>query len=91
MCELNAIELIWAQLKKIFSNHNLNNNPKEINHLILKSLDSMDAKFWKDCINYCKIFEGKYWIIDGMTDIATQNLITNFGEDSETDEYYSNF
>jgi hypothetical protein len=51
----------------------------------------MDAKFWKDCINYCKIFEGKYWIIDGMTDIATQNLITNFGEDSETDEYYSKF
>jgi transposase len=48
MCEFNAIELIWSQLKKIFSKHNLSNNSEEINHFILKSFDSMDAKFWKD-------------------------------------------
>jgi hypothetical protein len=78
-------------IEKDFFMHNLNNNSEEINHLILKSFNSMDAKFWKDGRNHCEKFEEKYWIIAGITDNAAEDLIIHFGEDSETDEYNSHF
>ncbi len=44
-CELNPIELIWAQLKKIISKYNFNNNSIEFSKLISNALKKLTQIF----------------------------------------------
>ena len=63
-CELNPIELVWAQLKKEISKNNFNNNVVEFRNLISKSFKKINAKFWRKCIRHVVKIEGKFWMRD---------------------------
>jgi hypothetical protein len=57
----------------------------------LRCFAEIDVKFWQNCINHCRKIEENYWKIDGVTEKVTEKLVINFGNDSETDDYDSEF
>jgi transposase len=63
-CELNPIELIWAQLKKIISKHNFNNNSIEFSKLISNAFKKIDSNYWRKCIGHVVKIESNFFIND---------------------------
>jgi hypothetical protein len=63
--------------------HNIENNSEEVLHLISKAFDSINAKFWQNCI--------KHWEINGITEETAEDLVINFGEDSDKDDWDLDF
>jgi len=94
-CQLNPIELIWADLKRFIENNN-NNNQHSINFietLIHNSIKNINSDKWKACIEHTSKIEEDYWKSDGIVDNMTEELIIDFNSDSETesdstDSYY---
>jgi transposase len=82
-CIFNPIENVWSQMKQFFGKHNLNNNKEQIEELILKSFEEITPENWKQ---YCKELENEFWLSDGILDLeSSENVIINFGEESESD------
>jgi transposase len=63
-CELNPIELIWAQLKELISKHNFNNNTQEFKNLISEAFAKINDNFWRKCIRHTTKIESDFWISD---------------------------
>jgi transposase len=80
-CELNPIELVWAQLKKIIAKHNFNNNSIEFKNPISKAFLEIDSNFCLNCIKHVVNIESQFWINDKIinSDITNEhNYCDNF-------------
>jgi transposase len=84
-CQFNAIEMVWSQMKQFFGKYNLDNNFKQIYDLIIRSLNEITSENWQNYIKHCKDLENNYWISDNISDQNFENVILNFGEESESD------
>ncbi len=83
-CELNPIELVMAQLKKIIAKHNFYYNSIEFKNLISKAFLEMDSNFWLNCIKHVVNIESQFWISDKIiySDITNEhNYCDNFFND----------
>jgi len=72
-CILNPIELVWAQLKKIISKHNFNNNTIEFKNLISSAFQKINPTFWQNCIRHVVKIESEFWIHDKIVDNHIHN------------------
>lgn len=89
MCELNPIELAWAQVKHYIRNKNVGDlNNSVLFDLTNEAINSVTAKDWRNYIEHVHKIENEYWEKDGIMETLTDDIIINLGEnvDSTDDE-----
>lgn len=89
-CELNPIELIWAQVKGYVASKNKSFKLSEIKSLLPEALESITAEKWQSCIKHVEEEEKKMRRLDGIIDDMVEQFIINVGasssEESEDDD-----
>ena len=60
-CDLNPIELIWAQIKDYVAKHNKDFNIKTIEKLYEEALSKVSDKDWQNAIRHVMELENSYW------------------------------
>lgn len=85
MCDLNAIEFVWANVKQHVRSKNTSGNMSlgALNELVLEALTSVSSTLWKKYTDHVKNIEKEYWEKDGITEDAIDEIIINLGEDSD--------
>lgn len=63
-CQLNPIELVWAEVKKEIAKNNFNCTKQQFECLIFNSLDKISTQYWQNCIRHVTKIEGDYIISD---------------------------
>ena len=56
-CELNPIELIWAQLKLFVRRRNTTGKIKDVYNLVLEAIKSITPAAWKKCVDHVLKYE----------------------------------
>lgn len=86
-CELNPIELIWAQIKGHVASNNKTFKMAEVKNLMMEGIEKIDSMKWKKCIQHVtEVIEPKMNEMDRNIDIMTENLIINVGSDSSSSD-----
>ena len=92
--DLNAIELVWAQVKGYVARQNSSFKSAGMMQLIENGLQSVTSEQWKSCCEHVCSVEEKYWANDVAIEEEMERLIitvTSSDEDtdtaSETDDY----
>jgi hypothetical protein len=73
-CELNAIELVWAWVKRRVATLNTTFKVKEVVQLVKKILQDVPQELWKNSVEHVKGVEKEYWEKDKL--IEVQVIIT---------------
>lgn len=86
-CELNPIELIWAQVKGHVASRNKTYKMAELKILLNNSIQNIDAAKWKKCIKHVEeIVEPKMNALDRNVETMTETFIINVGSDSDSSD-----
>ncbi|XP_050516660.1 uncharacterized protein LOC126891526 [Diabrotica virgifera virgifera] len=78
-CELNPIELIWAQMKGYVARENVTYKISDVQRLLQASLDSINSTDWKNAISHVIKVEDDMWRLDGMVDNVIEPVIIQLG------------
>ena len=83
-CQLNPIELIWAQVKTYVKkrNSNANQTVKRVETLLKDAVESVSESDWKKCIDHTKKVEEEY----RKMDVAREHLIEEMCVDIDTSD-----
>lgn len=88
MCELSAIELIWAQMKRIVRENNVTGDLslQALNNIAKYAIASITKDDWKRCCDYVKKLEDSYWETDGrLPDVIDSIIISGDGFSTDSD------
>jgi len=87
MCELNPIELVWAEVKRFIRNHNTGDlTSTKLLELLHKGIESVSTNHWKNNVRHVIDIENKYWETDQIMEEITERLIIKVDDDeSDTD------
>lgn len=85
-CELNPIELIWAQVKTDVAKHNKTFKLSEVKPLLQNSLEKVSAQSWQNCIRHVIKEEDRMWDLDVHVDILIEPLVISVNNDSDSSE-----
>lgn len=83
-CELNPIELIWAQIKGFVAAENATFKEGEVQILTENAIKRVGPAEWSACIKHVIEEESRMWEMDGLIDITVESL--QFTVDSESTE-----
>lgn len=89
-CELNAIELIWADEKNFVARENKEMTIESVENLFRKRREEITAEICRNCVKHVRRVEEEYWETDRIMDEKTDRLIISLGDsedesDIETD------
>lgn len=86
-CELNPIELVWAQVKGFVARHNTTFKLKDVESIFQQALEQIDSEKWSKCVEHVIKEEERMWQIDHMVDETVEPLIISLdlNDDSTTD------
>uniref|UniRef100_V5GTA9 Tc1-like transposase DDE domain-containing protein n=2 Tax=Anoplophora glabripennis TaxID=217634 RepID=V5GTA9_ANOGL len=87
-CELNPIELIWAQVKNEVASKNKTYKLKDVRELLIEALNNVTNMNWKKCVEHVIKEEEKMGTLDGIMDDLIEPLIisiNNSESDMDTD------
>ena len=86
-CELNPIELIWAQVK---ARNNTTFKLSDVKILLQNALERVTADKWQKCIQHVQKEEEKMWELDNLIDDTVEPIIINLGDEdsSSSDEEF---
>lgn len=84
-CELNPIELVWAEIKNYVAANNKNFKMAEVKQLLLTALANFNSAKWKKCIEHVIKEEEKMSLLDGLIDNIVEPFIISTAGDSDTD------
>lgn len=83
-CELNPIELAWAQVKEHVRIHNQKFTLKEVEKLVHEGISLVTPIRWKKIIEHTRNkVEDHYWDKDGLYELMIEDFIINVGNSSE--------
>lgn len=85
-CELNPIELIWAQIKGEVARNNKTFKMKDLHTLFQQALNNVTAENWRNAIRHAKGEEEKLWQVDNLMEVRIEQLQINVGDDSSSEE-----
>lgn len=86
MCELNPIELAWAEvMRKIEENDKSSVTLERLRSLIEQTIDAVTATEWKSFCERTEEIQHKYWEKDNMLELAMENLTLDI-EDTDSAE-----
>lgn len=81
-CELNPIELIWAQVKGEVARKNRTFKMADLKVLFYEAIQNVTAKHWENCINHTKKIEQKMWDLDVRVDAIVEPLVIQLNSSS---------
>ena len=90
-CELNAIELIWADEKNFVARENKVMTIEHVETLFRKRREEISAETCKNCIKHARFVEEEYWKTDRIMDKKVEKFVISVGgsedaSDTETDD-----
>lgn len=86
-CQLNPIELIWAQIKNEVRKKNSNSNQslKNVEDIVKTAIARVTAEDWKKCIEHTRKVEEEYRRKDLAKDHVYEQFLINLEEESSDD------
>nr|CAI5845458.1 unnamed protein product [Callosobruchus analis] len=84
-CELNPIELIWAQIKGNVARNNTTFELLDVRQLLKDSISKISSKNWENAIKHVMAEEEKFWTLDNLIE-ETLDPINISLEDEESDD-----
>ncbi|XP_072386551.1 uncharacterized protein [Diabrotica undecimpunctata] len=85
-CELNPIELVWAQIKSEVSRKNTTFKIHDVKQLFLEAVNNVKPENWEKAVNHTIKEEEKMWKLDNITDKMIEPVIINLGSESSSSE-----
>ena len=90
-CELNAIELIWADEKNFVARENKEMTIEHVETLFRKRREEIGTETCKNCIKHARFVEEEYWKTDRIMDKKVEKFLISVGgsedaSDTETDD-----
>ena len=83
-CELNPIELVWAQVKYYVAIRNKTFKKSDIEKLIEGAFESTSEKNWKIYVSHVVSIENEMWRA-GKWQNVIESFVIQLGESSSTD------
>lgn len=89
-CELNPIEMVWAQVKHYVKMNNTTFKVRDMEELITQGYSNITLDNWQNYIKHVKDIEANMWKVDNLQD-NIEEFIINVGQSSssETEDYLS--
>ena len=86
-CELNAIELIWAQVKGDVARRNTGMKLKEVLQLTRSAIGRITKDDWESVVCHTKKVEIQHWETDGLMEAIEPMVIDlDSSDESDTDD-----
>lgn len=85
-CELNPIELIWAQVKGDVARNNTTFKLQDVKILFSDAINKVSLHNWKNAIEHTKKIEKEMWTSDFSIDAATDNLQFTVNTEDSSEE-----
>lgn len=86
-CELNPIELIWAQVKGFVARKNTTYKMKDVQTLFEEALKEVNAEKWRKCIEHVIKEEQKMWELDNLIEQTVQPIVINLEADESSSDF----
>ena len=88
-CELNPIELIWAQIKHEVSVNNTTFKMADVKILTNAALDNVSIENWTKCVKHVIKIENELRRVEGIHDAVDPVIIQldSSSSDDDTDAY----
>ncbi|XP_050300612.1 uncharacterized protein LOC126739128 [Anthonomus grandis grandis] len=83
-CELNPIELIWAQIKGEVARKNFTFKFADLKPLFDQAVQNVSPQNWKNAVAHIIKEEERMWTLDDLMEIQVKPLMINVGEDDDT-------
>jgi transposase len=84
-CELNPIELIWADAKNFVAKHNRTYKLPDVKILFSQALENITTEKWQKCIAHVREkVETKMWELDNIMEIQVERLVIHVSENEDT-------
>ncbi|XP_068082557.1 uncharacterized protein [Anabrus simplex] len=86
-CDLNAMELAWAKIKREFRGHNITGDMTagNLRRLTIEAFNSVSAEDWKGYCRKVHELEEEYWRHDGVMELALDDIVINSTAESSDD------
>ncbi|CAH2001242.1 unnamed protein product [Acanthoscelides obtectus] len=86
-CELNPIELIWAEVKNYIAKHNTTFKFCDLKGLFKEALELITAQKWENCIKHVKDkVEKRMWELDNILEEQVEPFIIDIGASGSSDD-----
>lgn len=88
MCELNAIELAWAGIKRYIREHNVTGDMSltQLQQVTEMAINSITPTDWEGYTSHVKKIEDEFWRKDGLMEDVIDNFIISAGGMDSSDE-----
>lgn len=88
MCELNAIELAWAKIKRVVREHNVTGNLSltKLQEVTSNAIASVTPADWEQFEQHVIKVENEFWEKDGLLEDIMDNIVINIGGVDSSDE-----
>lgn len=88
-CELNPIELVWAQVKSYVARKNTTFKMKDVKVYFEEALKTVDSEKWRNCVEHVIREEEKMWKLDHLIDQTVEPLIISVLNDDDDSTDFS--
>ncbi|XP_060846254.1 uncharacterized protein LOC132925915 [Rhopalosiphum padi] len=89
-CELNAIELAWAIVKKHVKDNNKTFKLQDIKHLLVEGVNKVSPDMWKNFVGHVIKEEEKAWSLDNVVEdfmsAENQPCVLTIGQSDSDDD-----
>lgn len=76
-CELNPIELVWADVKGYVARNNTTFKFTDVKKLLKDGLSAVTTEKWKNCVNHVLKIEEKMRGMDNIIDDTVDRIVIN--------------
>lgn len=81
-CELNAIKLIWANIKNYASANNRTFKLAEVRELLSTAISWITAEVWANCVKHVReVVEEKMWKLDNLFEKSVEPMVIELNSD----------
>lgn len=90
-CDLNPIEMVWAQIKSHVASHNTSGKLKDVNELLKQGIQLVTDEQWKHYCGKVYEFEEQLKKADCVMDEMVEKFVITVGNESDSDSCDSEF
>lgn len=86
-CELNPIELVWAQVKGFVARRNTTYKFEDVKILFQQGVTAVNSEKWRSCVQHVMGEEEKFWNLDNILGDEVAPLIISLNEEESSTDY----